>query len=96
MPMHRMVVIALGAVVSLSLQPGVMWAAADHTSVPAPDSPEGDPVIWQHPISTAIPLSSVLILRKLGDEPTGPTTPTAAQILNDDALVVVAEVQLRF
>ena len=92
----RMIRIALAAVVSLSLQPGVMWAAVDHTSVPAPDSPEGDPVIWQHPISTAIPLSSALILRNLEGEPVGPTTPTAAQVLDDNDLAVVVGVQIRF
>ncbi len=153
MPMHRMVVIALGAVVWLNLQPEVTWAAADQTSITAPDasiltrtSPaelvmegtptlkerralsnflpphqqrrssltmdghavvvshglessalrEDDPMIWQHPIPSVIPLSSALILRELGDEPTGPTTPTAAQVLSDDDLAVVAGVRLRF
>jgi len=91
-----MVVIALGAIVSLSLQPEVMWAAVDHTSVPAPDSPVGDPVIWQYPLPTATPLSGTFILRNLEGEPAEPTTPTAGQILDDNDLAVVAGVKLRF
>ena len=109
MAMYRMVVVALGAAVSLSLQPGVTWAVADQIPLTSERrtatvtrkltpsaSPEGDPVIWQHPISSAIPLSSALILRELEGEPAGPTTPTAVQILDDDDLAVVAGVQFRF
>jgi len=38
MPRYRMIGIALAAVVSLSQQPGVTWAAADQTPPTAPDS----------------------------------------------------------
>ncbi len=148
--MCRMIGLALGAVVSLSQQPGVTWAAADQAPVTAADSStltrtspaelatesplmlsgrgarsnsqlprssltmdkrpaavprgwtpsaprEGDPVIWQHPIPTAIPLSSALILRDLESEPAGRSpTPTATQILDDADLTIVAGVQFRF
>ena len=57
---------------------------------------EEDPVIWQHPLPTIMPLSSTFILRELADEPAGPRTPTAVQILDDDDLAVVAGVRLRF
>ena len=149
MPTYRMVVLALGAIISLSQQPGVTWAAADQTPVTAPDSSilartspaefvtegalmlkglgtcsnfqqprssltmdkhtavvthgwtpsasrEADPLIWQHPIPSAFSLSGALILRDLEAEPAGPTTSTAAQILDEDDLAVVAGVRLKF
>ncbi len=153
MAMCRVIVIALGVIVSLSQQPGVTWAAADQTPLPAPDaslltrispaqpaleadpmlnglwvvssplpmdqslrsslamdsrtavaidglrraaSQEEDPVIWQLPLPTVMPLSSTLILRGLGNTPAGPRTPTAVQILDDEDLAVIAGVRLRF